>query len=73
MNFDNLIRLVNTLNSSEPLQVGHPGFGKEEKDFLKNGENYCMVSGGHARVKHNFECDDVECKFMSLQMYMVMA
>ena len=32
-----------------------------------------MVSGGHARVKHNFECDDVECKFMSLQMYMVMA
>ena len=43
VNFEKLHSFLNRVNSSQPLQIGHPGFGKNSQDFLKSGENYCMV------------------------------
>jgi len=46
VNFEKLQSFLNRVNSSQPLQIGHPGFGKNSQDFLKNGENYCMGGPG---------------------------
>lgn len=50
VNIDKLHTFLSRVNSSKPIYMGRPGFGRDAGDKIPPGDNYCMVMKDACKV-----------------------